>query len=154
MPIVKTRKEAADILEVSIKSIGDWKNETGFPHRDDDQYDTDAIAAWRDAKNQQRTKTTALTEQVSLKTKATKLQILEIKRRADEMELERKLGNLLSRELVKELLTILAGRIRDASTNLMRQGNTAAAKAISDQLAVAEKQIHDRIERAMRESQK
>jgi len=154
MPIVKTRKEAAEVLGVDERSIGNWKLEDGFPSRDDGQYDTDKIVAWRAATKQQRSKVTEFSEQVSLKTKATRLQILELKRQTDEMELELRRGNLMPRELVRELLSILTGRIRDASASLTRQGNIQAAKVIADQLSVAEKQINDRLDRAIRESSK
>lgn len=153
MPVVKTRPEAAAILEVTVKSIGDWKLQPGFPNCDHG-YDTDAIQVWRDATKVTRDKSTALVEQVNLKTKAVKLQILELKRQSDEMELEKARMNLMPRELVKELLAILTGRIRDVTNNLQQSGKMAEAKQIIAQLDLAKRQINDRIDAAIRDAAK
>lgn len=154
MPIVATRPEAAEILVVSVKTIGDWKNEPGFPHRDDNQYDTDAIAAWREATKQQRTKSTQQTEQVNLLTKATRLKILEVKRQSDEMDLELKRGNLMPRELVQQVLGILTTNIKGAINNLQRAGDAPAAQMVLDSLERAKKQINDCIDKAAGDSAK
>lgn len=154
MPIVATRPEAAAILEVSVKTIGDWKKETGFPTRDDSQYDTDAIAAWRATVKATSERAGTQAAEVRLHTAAEKLRIARIDRESKEIDLELKRGELMPRKLVLEILGLISGNIRGAIGALQRDGAVKQAQVVLDALDMAKKQINDRITEAARNSAK
>lgn len=154
MPIVATRPEAAAILDVTEKSIGNWKKEPGFPYRDDGQYDTDAIAEWRAATKSTNERAGAQAAEVRLHTAAEKLRIARIDRESKEIDLELKRGELMPRKLVLEILGLISGNIRGAIGALQRDGAVKQAQVVLDALDMAKKQINDRITEAARNSAK
>lgn len=154
MPIVATRPEAAAILEVTEKSIGNWKKEPGFPHRDDGQYDTDAIAAWRAETKSTSERAGTQAAEVRLHTAAEKLRIARIDRESKEIDLELKRGELMPRKLVLEILGLISGNIRGAISTLQREGSVKQAQVVLDALDMAKKQINDRLNEATRNAPK
>ena len=50
MAIIQLRKDAANLLGITPRQLGEWKHEDGFPDCSNG-YDVDAIAKWREERN-------------------------------------------------------------------------------------------------------
>lgn len=143
MPIVKTIPEVAQHLGRSVKTIGNWKREPGFPLQTDGQYDTDAIKAWAE---------TRFGEDESERDQKREIRDLEIRERKVRLE-ERELALAIRRQeyhptaLTIELITIVFTRIRDAHANLVKAGNLTGAETVLEQLDAAQRQIEERLDR-------
>ena len=152
MPIVATRAEAAGILSVTVKTIGDWKNQDGFPVREDGQYDTDAIAAWRAAVKAGADGVGTQAAQLRLHLQAEKLRIAKLDREAKEMDLLLKKKQLMPRDLVQKVLHVWAHGMRDLAGNLQRAGDHAAARQVADKVDLIRKQIDGVLQDANRDA--
>jgi phage terminase Nu1 subunit (DNA packaging protein) len=152
MPIVATRPEAAAILEVTVKTIGDWKKEPGFPHRDDGQYDTDAIAAWRATAKATSERAGTQATELRLHLAAEKLRIARVDRESKELDLQLKKKMLMPRETVLKCLSAWATGMRELAGNLQRAGDQAAARQVADKVELIKKQVHGYFEDAIRDA--
>lgn len=154
MAIVATRVEAAKLCEVSEKALGNWKLQLGFPHREDGQYDVEAILQWREAVQEQRRATNAEVEELGLRRERAKTRREELRNESEELGMALRRGELLPRALVTDVLRILMTRVQEASNALQRVGDFAAVKIITEQLAEARKQIDEHLARANRDASK
>lgn len=148
MPLVKTRVEAAKICKVSQQTLGKWKKETGYPCQGD-EYDTDAILAWRATRDRQIAAAEDLAEARELRRE--KIRNMRIKNDNAELESQRKRGAVYPRELVVDVLSIYASEICGAIAQMRKKGQIVAAQTLEERISRAEKKINDLIDRAIRE---
>jgi hypothetical protein len=129
MAIVKQRTEAAELLGVNQKSLGNWKNEPGFPDCSDG-YDLDAIRKWRDERER---KGSEADSQLATINKAIKLQKLEEIKRKNlllQIAIDEKNSVLVPVSVVHDVLMNVAGYLREAQRQMQAAGHNEAAKLV------------------------
>jgi hypothetical protein len=152
--IVATRKAAAEACGVSVTAFANWKKEHGFPVRKDGKYCIESILKWHQATHRQRKEDDtegAIDEgkrdkKLRNDEREEKLALLRIRKATQ-------LGRLLPRDLVRELIAIIAGRVRASTKTMQRSGYLIPARLVSEQLDIAEQEINAAIDRAMRDAE-
>lgn len=141
--LVPEQTEAARLLGVSTRTLRNWMDVAGFPDCSSG-YDLRQIREWRDEQQKKGSLPDEKRLEDNARQHAAKTRSLEAKAVLDELALAEKQGLLVPRDLVIELLAVLATMIRDTSRELQRQGNQGAADLIDDLVGRYEKVVEAR----------
>lgn len=109
MPVVRSRKEAAEILGIVPRVLGDWARAPWFPEGATERdakgkrfnWNTEVIAHARDAMGRKGSTSAEESHRVKLLTDEEKLERQKIARRHEELELAEKEGELVPRRAVE-----------------------------------------------------
>lgn len=112
MAIIQTRKDAADLLGITARQLGDWKHEDGFPDCTNG-YDIDAITKWREERNRKGSAKSEIDQQLRRALLAEKLKREKQKNYLDKLAIEEAEGQLLKREFVERFIAGLLSGLGD-----------------------------------------
>ncbi|HUG89250.1 MAG TPA: hypothetical protein VML55_00345 [Planctomycetaceae bacterium] len=167
MPVVRTRQEAAEILGITPRVLSLWARDTWFPADATEQdgrgrrinWNTDAIAAARDAMGRKGSEPAETARRLKLATDQEKLKQAELATRSREIDLAVKEGALIPRYAVElhfaTLLTELGdwcNQIPDlVSADVCRKCRRKLRARVADELNRRRHELAAELQRAARE---
>ena len=112
MAIIQLRKDAADLLGITPRQLGEWKHEDGFPDCSNG-YDVDAIAKWREERNRKGSAKSEVDQQLRRAMLVEKLKREKQKNYLDKLAIDEAEGQLLKREFVERFIAGLLSGLGD-----------------------------------------
>lgn len=100
MPVIQQQVEAADILDVSARTLRDWSRLPGFPDCSTG-YDTDAIQRWRQDNERKGSESDSTSKKLKLALLAEKLKQASVETKLASLKLETAEGTLIPRKGVE-----------------------------------------------------
>ena len=112
MAIIGTRKDAAKLLGVTEKALGNWKHEEGFPDCSLG-YDVDAIKAWREEWNRKGSGASDFDRQQRRELMAKRIESQTLKNYNENLDRLEREKQLLKREVVEQFIAGLLSGLGD-----------------------------------------
>lgn len=143
--IVSTRKELAELFDVTEKAIGNWKLLPGCPGEiEGGGYNLDDWIAWRESEGLKGSETQTHREAKRVEKEDVQIRRELIKLRREELELDKEEGKLLPREVIHDGLGEMASIIRGGVADLRQRGYGEAADIVEDMVSQFVKALRER----------
>ena len=151
MAIVQLRKDAADLLGITPRQLGEWKHEDGFPDCSNG-YDIDAIAKWREERNRKGSGKSEIDQQLRRALLAEKLKREKQKNYLDKLAIDEAEKRVIPREVIETFIAGLLSGLGDWCEQLpglmeaelpVKQGKKLRARLETELRRMREQMVED-----------